>query len=198
MTNATLDPQLAARDARGDWRPANPIQSPPASMWPADSKAVLRWLFAWPGYLWPFNAVWLLVAVMTWAFLTPDLKTMQTLELWWVGLVLARNTGFTVLLYSGLHLYLHVLQRQGDAYRFTTRPLVVASARFRFRRQAWDNMFYTLVSGVPAFTAFEVLTYWGFANGLLGYGLFEPTSGVFWFWTCTLVLIAPAIHSAHF
>ncbi len=59
-------------------------------------------------------------------------------------------------------------------------------------------MFHTLLSGVPVFTAYEVITYWGFANGFLGYGSHSSASVGFWIWAVVLILLAPVIHSVHF
>ena len=96
------DTSNSARDARGEWRPGEPIQSPPISTWRLKLAAVVRWMVAWPGYLWPFNAFWLMVATATWFFLTPELSAMQTLEWDWVGLIVARDFAFAVLLYGDL------------------------------------------------------------------------------------------------
>jgi sterol desaturase/sphingolipid hydroxylase (fatty acid hydroxylase superfamily) len=192
------DTASVQRDERGDWRPADPIALAPINNWPPNPKAITQWLFGWPGYLWPYNAFWLLVAVVTWVFLTPSLQAMQSIEAWWVGLLLSRNVGFILLLFGGLHLYLYVLRAQGEECRYTTRSFAVGSRRFRFNHQVWDNMFHTLVSGVPVFTAYEVITYWGFANGFLGYGSGGSASVGFWIWAVVLLLLAPVIHSLHF
>ncbi len=192
------DTASVQRDERGDWRPADPIVLAPINNWPPNPKAITQWLFAWPGYLWPYNAFWLVVAVVTWTFLTPSLQAMQSIEAWWVGALLARNVGFILLLFGGLHLYLYVFRAQGEAFRYTTRSFAVGSRRFRFNHQVRDNMFHTLLSGVPVFTAYEVITYWGFANGFFGYGMNSSASVGFWIWAAVLFLLAPVIHSLHF
>jgi hypothetical protein len=51
------------RDERGDWRPARPIALPPFIAWPLRPIATLKWLFGFPGYLWPTNCLWLAIAV---------------------------------------------------------------------------------------------------------------------------------------
>ena len=146
---------------QGDWRPAYPVALAPINTWPLQLQALSRWFFGWPGYLWPYNAFWVVVAVITWVFLTPGLQAMQSIEVWWVGLLLARNFAFTLLVFGGLHLYFYVLRGQGDKLRFSLRPFAVSNRRFRFKNQVRDNMFHTLVYAVPVFTAFEVITYWG-------------------------------------
>ncbi|MDC0360240.1 hypothetical protein OAN80_00400 [Alphaproteobacteria bacterium] len=39
-----------------------------------------KWALRFPGFLWPYNAFWLLIAVVAWTWLTPSLAQMQTLE----------------------------------------------------------------------------------------------------------------------
>ncbi|MFM8991792.1 MAG: hypothetical protein ACKOUS_19775, partial [Alphaproteobacteria bacterium] len=68
------------RDARGDWRPADPIALPPTIAWPPRPRAIARWLLGFPGYLWPMNALWLATTLAAWAWLTPDLATMRQFE----------------------------------------------------------------------------------------------------------------------
>ncbi|MDP6952350.1 MAG: hypothetical protein QGF53_06275, partial [Alphaproteobacteria bacterium] len=74
--------------------------------------ATLTFLFGVPGYLWPQNAFWLAIAALTWTYLTPDLATMATFELWWIGLIFARNLAYVLLLFGGLYLYFYVFKVQ--------------------------------------------------------------------------------------
>ena len=194
MTDTAFDD----RNARGEWRPANAITLAPINTWPPRPAATLKWLFGFPGYIWPYNAFWLGFAALTWAFLTPDLASMATLELWWVGLLLGRNVAFVTVLFGGLHLYFYVFKGQGDELKFNAHPLSTGSRRFRFKNQVHDNMFHTLVFGVPTMTAYEVLTYWGFANGYLGLFDFGGSQVLFWGWFVLLLFLAPIIHSLHF
>jgi len=186
------------RNARGDWLPAKPIALAPINNWPLRPKALAKWLFGFPGYLWPQNAFWLGIAVLTWAYLTPDLATMKNFELWWIALIHLRNMAMILALFGGLHLYFHVYKRQGDTLRFNTEPLATNSRRFLFRNQVRDNMFRTLIISVPTITAYEVISYWAFANGYLGFLDLAGSPVLFWAWFAALVLLAPVIHSVHF
>ena len=194
MTDGTA----SGRNARGEWWPDGNIVLPPINHWPPKPGAVLRWFFRIPGHLWPNNAIWLAITLVAWFWLTPDLAAMKSLELWWIALLFGRNLVLTLLVCGGLHLYLYVFERQGTALRFTTKPFAADSGRFRFRNQVRDNMFRTLAYGVPVFTGYEVLTYWGFANGYLGYADAGAGPLLFWGWFVVLLVLAPAIHSAHF
>ncbi len=192
------DGTVSGRNARGEWRPESTIAPAPINHWPPRPGAVLRWLVGFPGYLWPLNVFWFVVTLVTWTWLTPELTAMKSLEFWWIALLLGRNMALALLLFGGLHLYFFVFERQGEALRFTLKPLATDSGRFLFRHQVRDNMFRTLVSAVPVFTGYEVLTYWGFANGYLG--LLDASMGpaLFWSWFVVLLVLTPFVHSVHF
>jgi len=185
------------RNAKGEWRPAKPIVSAPISEWPPQPIKTFHWLFGRPGYIWPENLFWLGVSVLTWVFLTPELATMKQLEVWWIGLILLRNFVLIGLLFGGMHYFLYIRKSQGNNLRYTTKPFPTNSKRFKFGHQVRDNMFYTLASGVPIFTAYEVLTYWLFANGYIGFINFENPVA-FWAWFVFLLLLAPIVHTVHF
>ena len=194
MTESVSD----ARSARGEWRPGGPIALAPINSWPPRPAATARWLFGFPGFLWPYNALWLAITLLTWTYLTPELASMASFEAWWVGLLLARNVVFILVLFGGLHWYLHIRRGQGDALKFTTKPFATGTRRFAFRDQVRDNVFHALVFGVPVFTAYEAVTYWLFANGHLGFVGIEEGTVLFWAWFAALILLAPVIHAVHF
>lgn len=186
-----------SRNERGEWRPAQPIVSAPISEWPPEPAKILKWLFGRPGYIWPENLFWLGVTVITWTFLTPDLASMKTFEWWWVAVLLLRNFVMVGLLCGGMHYFLYIRKIQGDELRFTTKPFPTNSKRFKFGNQVRDNMFHTLVSGVPIVTAYEAVTYWLFANNYIGFiNLHNPVA--FWLWFVVLLLLAPIVHTVHF
>lgn len=61
------------RNARGEWRPAAPIRYAPLFQWPMHFRALLKWLFGWPGFLWPVNLSLLLISAVSWYLTQPDL-----------------------------------------------------------------------------------------------------------------------------
>lgn len=182
----------------GEWRPANRITLPPIYAWPPRARAVGKWLFGVPGYLWPMNSVTLSITLVTWYVLTPELAAMRSFEAWWVTWLLVRNLTLVAAFYGGLHVYLYVLNGQGKELKFSTKPLATNNRRFLFADQVRDNMFRTLCFGVPIITTYEALTYWLFANGFIGFVPFAPGTAAFWGWFAALLLLAPVIHSVHF
>ena len=77
--------------------------------------------------------------------------------------------------------------------RFDSRELP-KSTRFTFGNQVRDNMFWTLASGVTIWTAFEVVTYWGYANDYVPNLLWEDNPA----WFVLLFLLQPIWGSLHF
>ena len=186
------------RNAAGEWRPEQPIALAPINDWPPAPARVAKWAFGFPGYLWPYNALWLGVAVVTWLFLTPALDQMQTIEAWWVGLIFARNIALLLAVFGGLHLYFYIARRQQDEYQFSTKPFIKGARHFLFRDQVRDNMVRTLFVAGPIITLYEVATYWLFANGFLGLFDFGGNQVLFWAWFGVMIVAAPFIHSVHF
>ncbi len=82
---------LGVRDARGEWKPTERIEFPPPFQWPPRPLAFLKWMFGFPGYLWPLNAFWFGTTALTWFVLTPPLESMATFRPGWMALILARN-----------------------------------------------------------------------------------------------------------
>ena len=188
------DTTLGTRDERGDWRPPYVLETPAPLAWPPRLLATLKWLFGFPGYLWPWNTVYIGIALVTWFLLTPALASMQTFEVWWIALILGRNLGLTILVYGAWHLYFYIVKGQGTDFKYSTRPQATSNKAFTFNNQVRDNMFWTLASGVTIWTAYEVVTLWAYANGLLPF--VELRNNPVWF--VVLLLLIPAIREFHF
>lgn len=182
------------RDNRGDWRPPYVIEVEAPYRWPPQPMAALKWLFAFPGYLWPWNCLYLATALATWLFLMPDLATMESFEPWWIALILGRNLAMMFLYVGAWHLYLYTIKGQGTDFRYSARPFETNSSRFLFGNQVHENMFWTLAGAVPIWTAYEVVMLWSYANGLLPFVDWE-TNPV---WFVALLLIIPTFQGVHF
>lgn len=196
MSDATVTDTTG--DAPAPWRPAGPIALAPINAWPPRPAETIKWLFGFPGYLWPYNAFLLGITLITWAFLTPPLAAMQSFELWWIALLFARNLALIAVFFGGLHLFFYTFKGQGDGQRFTRKPFATDSGRFLFRDQVRDNVFRALAHAVPVITAYEAVTYWAFANGFFGLFSLDAQPLLFWGWFAALILLAPVIHAIHF
>lgn len=141
-----------------------PIRVSPFFSWPLDGERMWRWVSQrW--FALAENLLVLLISVISWQVFRPSQLLLRQLSWDWVLELYLRNLLLMTLVAGGLHLYFYVTKRQGQCLRFDTRPLVRGSRLFTFSKQVLDNMFWTLVSGVAVWTAFEVLMLWAMANG---------------------------------
>ncbi len=153
------------KDARGNWSPNKPIDYGPAFAWPPKPRAFLKWFFGFPGYLFPWNVLYAIAAIGIWHFLTPSLIYFQTLSWFWFGVILTRNMVLAVLVYGGWHMWLYVWRKQDTTFKYNCKWPDETAERFTFNNQTYDNMFWTLASGVPIWAFYEVLLLFCYANG---------------------------------
>ena len=107
------------------------------------------------------------MAVGTWLYLQPSFEQTRELETSWIGFILVRNFAYTVIIASGLHLYFHTWKLQGETEKFDLRPYPIRGKVFLFGNQLWDNVFWSLVSGVTIWSAYEAWYFWHYASGNL-------------------------------
>jgi len=188
------DTLYGQRDRRGDWKPFRHVAYPAVFVWPAQPVAFLKWLFGYPGYILPWNLLYGVVAVLVWLYLTPSVETMQSFAPGWIALVLARNVGLVVLFFGAFHLRLYIRKAQGGAFKYNPKWQEVGNPLFLFGSQTLDNMFWSLVSGVTIWTAYEVVTLWLFANGHIPWVSWDAHP----VWIVLLMLLIPLIREVHF
>jgi len=156
--------KLEFRVAQHEWRPPDPVRYAPLCAWPPRLGALLKWLWGYPGFLWPWNAVYLLIALATWFWLQPPLERCATFAPGWIAQVFLRNLGLLWLTAGGWHLALYTLKLQGTDRKYDPRWPKADDPRFLFRRQAYDNVFWSCASGCAIWTAYEVLYFWAAAH----------------------------------
>jgi len=152
--------------APGEWHfaPDLPIENNPLFVWPWNWRRIIAyhrdyWLTL------SEVSLFLIMAVAGWALLAPSLGDMAILSLSWIGMILALNYGLVILVAGGFHLFFYTLRRQGDELKYVAQFGHRGGGRFTFGRQVHDNMFWSLASGVPIWTGYEVLCLWMHANG---------------------------------
>lgn len=192
--NTTAVPAGPAMQREGwNWTPGEPVALSPLFSWPPQPASALRWL-ATSWALITVRFIILAIAVLTWFFFQPALERCTTLEPVWILEVWGRNLALMILVAGGLHLFFYSLAKQGKVRKFDVRGLARDSRIFFLRSQVLDNMVWTLASGVTVWTAVEVLTLWGFANG------YVPT--ITWndnpIWFVAVFLLQPIWGSFHF
>jgi sterol desaturase/sphingolipid hydroxylase (fatty acid hydroxylase superfamily) len=184
----------AARTTRGPWVPTRPIEYAPLFVWPPQPRRLLRWFAGVPGYVLPFNALYATVAVAVWFLLTPSRSTMSQWSVGWVAFVFARNAVLLVAWYGIFHLRLYVRRGQDARSKFNARFPAARSERFTLGSQTRENVLWSVASGLPIWTAWEVVTLWLFSSGRIGW--LEWASDPVWF--VALLLLIPLVRELHF
>lgn len=186
------DLKYGTRDKRGSWRPNTPLIVGPLLDKPWSLVRVLKWI---PSHLLPWNSLFFALATILWVWLTPSRETLQSFELGWIGFLLLRNAAMILVLFGILELRLYVKRRQGNHYKYNARfPADYPSDVFWFRSQSIDNALRTFLSGVPIWTAYEVILLWSWANNI---GLWSAW-GSNPIWLAAFALLLPLLHEAHF
>jgi sterol desaturase/sphingolipid hydroxylase (fatty acid hydroxylase superfamily) len=156
--------------------------------------AMVRWFAGWPGYLFPYNALYLAVATAVWLVATPSRNTMATLAPGWIAFVVVCNAAMLVAWYGLAHARLYVRRAQDTRYKYSARWPDKPSDRFTFGTQTRDNVFWTLASGLPIWTAWEVITLWLFARGTIPWLSFSDHP----VWFVAFLVLIPLYRELHF
>ena len=85
------------------------------------------------------------------------------------------------------------LAKAGTEFKYN-RQWPRKSSAFKFGDQTFDNMFWALASGVPIWTAYEVLLLWAYASGTIGILDFAEHPVGF----IALFFLVPFIHEVSF
>jgi sterol desaturase/sphingolipid hydroxylase (fatty acid hydroxylase superfamily) len=186
------DLKFGTRNKRGDWTPGSPLGLAPYLTWPREPKKYFDWLM---GYLFPWNLLFMGIALVLWFYLTPSIETMKTLQTGWIAYLFARNALLVLVIYGALELWLYVKRAQGNHFKYNSKwPSEQPSDVFMFKSQNIDNIIRTFASGVPICTAYEVFGLWCYANG---YGLWG-TFAEYPIWFIIFAFVLPVYHELHF
>ena len=169
--NQTMNPGMpmsaAAYNPTSDYQPQSTLGLPALYRWPFQPLAALHYLFV--GMLLPWGYLYVALGFIAWYFLTPAMATMTEFAPGWIALVWLRNAALLTLVAGGLHWWLYLRRSQDDQYKFHRRWPDTDNDKFLWRNQVWDNVFWSLASGVTIWTGFEVITLWIYANGYVAF-----------------------------
>jgi sterol desaturase/sphingolipid hydroxylase (fatty acid hydroxylase superfamily) len=136
----------------------------------------------------------MVLPVITWFYFTPPLESMKSFEAGWIAYLAIRNLVLILAVAGGWHLWLYVKQAQGTNWKYTDKWLARDNPIFLVRNQVLDNLFWTVASAVPIWTAWEALTYWLYANGYIPCVSIAEHPYYFVF----MMIIIPWIRDVHF
>ena len=186
------DLQYGTRDKRGNWAPDATLEIAP--FWRGKWDQMGHFL---KDYIWPWNAFHMATALLYWAFVLPDVETMQTMAWGWALYLLVVNGLGIFALYGAIELFFYVRKKQETRFKFNGKfPAENPSDVFWFKSQNLDNFLRSFLVGIPIWTAVEVVMLWCFANGYHVFGWVSWADHPIWL--ALLVLLVPAIHEIHF
>jgi len=186
------DLSYGTRNKRGDWAPKDRLETAPLFVFPPQPIKFLKWL---PAYFLPWNVLYMALAGLIWFYLTPSVGTSKTLAPGWVLYLLVSNSVMVLLIYGLLELRLYVKRAQGNHFKFNGKfPADHPSSVFMFKSQNVDNIIRTFATGVPIWTAYEVMGLWCYANGYGPWTTFARHP----YWLTFLGLVFPVWHEFHF
>ena len=197
MTETTVnntEAELKPRKSRQEWNyhPDFPIDNNPLFSWP------IRWRDALVYYrdgwlVLSEMTVCIALAVLIYAFATPALSLTKQFEPAWIAMIYARNLAVFVGVTGLLHYYFYTRQNQGTDLKYVPQFLSKGS-RFLFNNQLYDNMTWSIGSGVAIWTFYEVIMMWGMANGYVALITFESNP----IWTILAMPVISLWISLHF
>ena len=158
------------RDKRGFWQPERGTAPPsPLFAWPPRPTEAFKWLFGFPGYLFPWNVIYMVIAMLTWNYLQPPLSQCVDFQASWIFAIYVRNQVMLVIIVSAWHLRLWSFKSQGFKFKYTSDWMATGKRKFLWNNQLYDNVFWSCVSGGTIWTAYEVLMLWAYANKIIPY-----------------------------
>ena len=166
------DTKTGASSREWHYHPDFPIDNNPLFSWP------IRWkeaaIYYRDGWLTlSESSLFIIMALAALYFASPSLTTTTNMSWDWVAFIYLRNLLTMLLVAGGLHYYFYKKQAQDTDLKYVTPFLHRKSDRFLFNNQLYDNMFYTLVSGVAIWSAYEVLMFWAMGSGYINVITFD-------------------------
>ena len=181
-------------ERRSEWRPEQPAGFAPIFVWPPQPKAFGKFLFTWGGFLWPWQVIYLGLAIVSWEWLQLDLDRSRDFRFDWIATIYLRNMVILWVFAGGWHLVLYILKWQGSDRKYDPRWPFVGRRTFLFNSQVRDNVFWSCISGVAVWSAWEVILVYGYANGWLPYLSWSDNPTLF----VLLFLAVPFWRELHF
>ena len=175
------------------FHPQLPVGFYPFFEWPPNPKNWLR--FVWNYWLQKSDrTIFLVLSFITFYLFMPSMEVMSILTPKWIMMVAVRDLALFLIVTGGLHWWFYMRKGQGIDYKFDTQPELKKSKLFSFNDHIYDNMFYSIVSGLPVWVGFEVLLLWSFASGSIEIYQFSDN----WIWFCLWFPLLQIWQSFHF
>lgn len=176
-----------------NYHPDLPLSDPSIFNLPVRPRFIARW-FAKNWLTLSERMMMVIASVAIWYLFYPSLETAQTFAIGWIAQIFAVTFAMTVVTAGSLHWYFYIKRGQAKRLKFDGRDQTKNNRNFKFGDQVKDNMFWSLASGVPQLSIFQVITMWLMANGYAP--TISLTSNPIWF--IIAILLVPIWSAFHF
>jgi lathosterol oxidase len=176
-----------------NYHPDLPLSDPSIFNLPVRPRFIARW-FAKNWLTLSERMMMVIASVAIWYLFYPSLETAQTFAFGWIAQIFAVTFAMTVVTAGSLHWYFYIKRGQAKRLKFDGRDQTKNNRNFKFGDQVKDNMFWSLASGVPQLSIFQVITMWLMANGYAP--TISLTSNPIWF--IIAILLVPIWSAFHF
>ena len=176
------------------WTPELPITVPALLLWPPQPMKFLRYLFGFPGFFFPWIALYAVIALGLWKSLQVSGSDLSHLSAGWIALVIGCNAVLAAGVYGAWHYWLYVRRPQGIQFKYNSSWPKENSDKFLFGRPTASNAFWTLGAGVPIWSAYLVVTLWAQATGIAPVTSWSKSP----IYCSLLMFVLPFFHAVHF
>jgi lathosterol oxidase len=121
-------------NAEWHWIPSLPVPDSPLFAWPPTPREALHWIANTWHYI-SERTVLVVLAAVTWVYLTPSLARAESFEAGWIAELHLRNLALMILVAGGLHLYFYTYKQQAWRRKFHPRDLNRNSRTYTWRNQ---------------------------------------------------------------
>ena len=180
-------------DKRGNWIPKEQIKPVPIFTF-AKPYEILKWIFGWPGYLFPWLTIYLGICFFSFIYFYPTINGSFQFDFSSAFQIYLKNLIVILLIFGGFHIYLHTFGAQGDDYRYNTKKLQKNNKFWLFKNQTLENIFWTCLSGCLVWSLYELFFVWMYANESLNRVSFENNPVYY----CLLFFLIPIWQVSHF
>jgi sterol desaturase/sphingolipid hydroxylase (fatty acid hydroxylase superfamily) len=176
------------------WAPTLPLTVPAPLMWPPQPLQLLKYLVGFPGLFFPWLSLYAGMALALCGLLLASGANLTHLSVGWIALLFACNEVIAAGFYGAWHYVLYGRRFQGIRFKYNARWPKQKSPLFLFGKPLVSNIFWSLASGVPVWTAYLVFTLWAQANGFVATASWSQ-SPIY----CSLLLCGLVFwHAVHF
>eukprot|EP00928_Gymnodinium_smaydae_P090419 TRINITY_DN74217_c0_g1_i1.p1 TRINITY_DN74217_c0_g1~~TRINITY_DN74217_c0_g1_i1.p1 ORF type:complete len:358 (+),score=30.27 TRINITY_DN74217_c0_g1_i1:54-1127(+) len=180
-----------------EWRPDEPIKYAPvfdASEW--SFRGLFKYWFGYPGYFAPWNLIYYATCAISHQLTTPSLQVCSEFQIGWLAKLFMRNELLLWIYAGGWHALLYwPLQVNGTSKKYA-KAWPAKGKKFLFGTQTYENVFWSSVSGVFIWTAYEALFLRMWAKGRIG--SMYPDWRMNPVWSLIQLLLIPFWREFHF